>query len=194
MDKRKSEIQIRKWARDIISTPYETTPTTLAPPTQLYPLPPSTPLLSYNAISTRLALGTNSIPQGSGAELYVVPSYDDAGHSMVPTQAPTISTISEPRPPLTSRSTAPPDRALLAPEDAIYQGSLPKKQPAAATTLHKDLHMTAEDTSKLPRRGRRKDGNRSASRRRKGTWKKLLWVKQSCEHPLVDVPAIADSR
>ena len=42
------------------------------------------------------------------------------------------------------------------------------------------------DAARLPRRGRNKDTNRSGSKRRKGTWKKLLWVKQSCEVTFVD--------
>jgi hypothetical protein len=41
--------------------------------------------------------------------------------------------------------------------------------------------MTNGDSSKQLRRARRKDGNPGSGRRRKGTWKKLLWVKQSCE-------------
>ena len=36
------------------------------------------------------------------------------------------------------------------------------------------------DASGMPRRGRHKDRIRSASRRGKRVWSKLLWVKQSC--------------
>jgi phosphatidylinositol glycan class C protein len=109
---------------------------------------------------------------------------------MVPNLAPqTSATISGPFPPLTRSTTLPvhgtTDRSLLAPEDAIYQASPPRKQSAAVNKLQKDLRMTNgtnEDTPRLPSRGRRnKERNRSGSRRRKGTWKKLLWVKQSCE-------------
>lgn len=78
-----------------------------------------------------------------------------------------------------------PSRSLLAPEDAIYQSSPPRKQSAAVNKLQKDLRMTNGtngDIPRLPSRVRRhKDRNRSGSRRRKGTWKKLLWVKQSCK-------------
>jgi hypothetical protein len=112
---------------------------------------------------------------------------------MVPNQAPpTSATITEPLPPLTRSSTLPAysgrpiatDRTLLAPEDAIYQGSPPRKQSAAVVKLEKDLRMTNGEngsTVRLAGRGRHKDRTRSGSRRRKGTWKKLLWVKQSCQ-------------
>lgn len=93
-------------------------------------------------------------------------------------------------PPLTRSTTlptnvrsVPTDRSLLAPEDAIYQGSPPRKQSAAVNKLQKNLRMTNGsngDTTRLPSSGRRrKERNRSGSRRRKGSWKKLLWVKQS---------------
>jgi len=80
----------------------------------------------------------------------------------------------------TSFRAAAPDRTLLAPEDAIYQGSPPRKQSAAVSKLQKDLRMTSASTgeTRLPSRRRPKDGNRSRSRNR--VWKKLLWVKQSC--------------
>jgi phosphatidylinositol N-acetylglucosaminyltransferase subunit C len=109
---------------------------------------------------------------------------------MVPSLAPTISAISdEPLSPLTTSVKVPStstrgvasDRSLLAPEDAFYQGSPPRKQAVAANKIQKDLRMTNGDSPNLSRRGRRKDGHRSSSRRRKGAWKKLLWVKQSCE-------------
>ncbi|KAG0646710.1 Phosphatidylinositol N-acetylglucosaminyltransferase GPI2 subunit [Hyphodiscus hymeniophilus] len=72
------------------------------------------------------------------------------------------------------------DRSLLTPEDAIYQGSPPRKQSDTVKKLQKELRMTNSgnsDVLSLPGRGRNKV--RSGSRRRKGTWKKLLWVKQS---------------
>src|SRR5271168_36629 len=112
---------------------------------------------------------------------------------MVPNQAPpTSATNSSPVPPLTRAATLPAnvprtiaaDRSLLTPEDAIYQTSPPRKQSATVNKLEKDLRMTNGvngDAARLPRRGRHKERNRSGSRRRKGTWKKLLWVKQSCE-------------
>lgn len=121
----------------------------------------------------------------------------DAQRIMVPNQAPPTSTIrTGPLPPLTRSTTLPAnvrsvatDRSLLTPEDAIYQGSPPRKQSSAVNKLQKDLRMTNGvngDAARLPRRGRHKDRNRSGSRRRKGTWKKLLWVKQSCKDSIED--------
>jgi phosphatidylinositol glycan class C protein len=128
-------------------------------------------------------------------KLHSVSIHVDVQHIMVPNQAPPTSTTTTgplppltrsttlPLPPVTARSVAT-DRSLLTPEDAIYQGSPPRKQSAALQKLPKDLRMTNGvngDAARLPRRGRHKDRNRSGSRR-KGTWKKLLWVKQSCRH------------
>jgi phosphatidylinositol glycan class C protein len=112
---------------------------------------------------------------------------------MVPNQAPPTSTTTT-LPPLTRSTTLPSvpraagtDRTLLAPEDAIYQGSPPRKQSAAVQKLQKELRMTNGENGDaarptLSRRGRHKSRNRDTSRRRvpKGTWSKLLWVKQSC--------------
>ncbi|KAH6672101.1 phosphatidylinositol N-acetylglucosaminyltransferase-domain-containing protein [Halenospora varia] len=109
---------------------------------------------------------------------------------MVPNQAPpTSATTTAVFPPLTRGINLPSnlprggatDHRLLAPEDAIYQGSPPRKQSAAVNTLQKNLRMAngTNGDALLPRRGRSKSRNRSSSRRRKGTWKKLLWVKQS---------------
>ncbi|KAG9244286.1 phosphatidylinositol N-acetylglucosaminyltransferase-domain-containing protein [Calycina marina] len=80
--------------------------------------------------------------------------------------------------PASVRPTAP-DRSLLAPEDAIYQSSPPRRQSAVVNKLQKDLLMTSgvNGEIRLPSRRRHKDGHRSRSRHR--VWKKLLWVKQS---------------
>ena len=117
---------------------------------------------------------------------------------MVPNQAlPTSMTTT--LPPLTRSTTLPSvpraavtDRTLLAPEDAIYQGSPPRKQSAAVQKLQKELRMTNGENGdatrpSLSRGGRHKSRNRNASRRRvpKGTWSKLLWVKQSCGFNLI---------
>lgn len=85
-------------------------------------------------------------------------------------------------PPLVRSSTVPAslqshhraDPAHLAPEDAFYAASPPRRPSAyedSANALGSDLR---------PGRLRRKDGSRSRSRRRK-RFQKLLWVKQSCE-------------
>lgn len=77
----------------------------------------------------------------------------------------------------------PTDRTLLAPEDAIYLGSPPHRR-LAADKARGGLRMTngdttGDDSSRGQRRGRNQE-RMSSSRRRKVTWKKLLWVKQSC--------------
>lgn len=124
----------------------------------------------------------------------------DTQRNMVPNQVlPTPMAITGPAPPLTRNTTLPSkvqslttDHSLLTPEDAIYQGSPPRKQSAAVNKLQKDLRMTNGTDSaigaagRLPGRSRHKDTNRSGSRRRKGTWKKLLWVKQSCKDTFRD--------
>lgn len=121
---------------------------------------------------------------------------------MVPRQAPqpAVSTAQSSLPPLRplnrgntlpapSPSRAYPTDRLLAPEDAIYAGSPPRKPSAAVSKLQKDLRMTnggSDDSTRPHTRGRHKDrSSRSGSRRRKGTWKKLLWVKQSCKSYLL---------
>ncbi|KUJ14304.1 GPI2-domain-containing protein [Mollisia scopiformis] len=100
---------------------------------------------------------------------------------MVPNQAPpTTTTVTEPLPPLTRSTTLPAytprpittDRSLLTPEDAIYQGSPPRRLTEARVS------NGSSATARLPRE-RHTVRNRSGSRRRKGVWKKLLWVKQS---------------
>lgn len=48
------------------------------------------------------------------------------------------------------------------------------------------------EASRMPRRGRNKDRIRSASRRGKRVWSKLLWVKQSCGFPLYSSRISAD--
>jgi hypothetical protein len=114
---------------------------------------------------------------------------------MVPHQAPlsAASTLNTSFPPLNRANTLPApslhratatDRSLLAPEDAIYAGSPPRRQSAAVSKLQKDLRMTnggGDGNIRSLSRGRHKLRTaRSGSRRRKGAWKKLLWVKQTC--------------
>jgi phosphatidylinositol glycan class C protein len=116
---------------------------------------------------------------------------------MVPSQAPSISTTTTtkypPAPTLTRSTTlsthapqAAPNRTLLAPEDAIYQGSPPRKQSPVVKKLQHDLRMTngsngLEGNASGLQRGRGKSRNRSGSRKRKVKWSKLLWLKQSCK-------------
>ncbi|KAI1006952.1 hypothetical protein K3495_g1263 [Podosphaera aphanis] len=64
------------------------------------------------------------------------------------------------------------DRSLLVPDDALYHGTRARRASAAS--------LTAPPTTTAAAR-RKRTNNRSRSRtvRSKGTWKKLLWVKQS---------------
>ena len=144
--------------------------------------------------SATLAKHNNQIARLTTSTLHFtshhITSYEDALHDMAPTQAPISTSPKSTLPPLTRSTTLPAaprtvatDRTLLAPEDAIYQGSPPRKQSAAVNKLQKELRMTNGENgeaSRPPRRGRHKDRNRSASRRGKRVWSKLLWVKQSC--------------
>jgi phosphatidylinositol glycan class C protein len=120
---------------------------------------------------------------------------------MAPYQTPqSPASVTQPTlPPLTRGTTLPPiphrsstDRSLLAPEDAIYVGSPPRKPSAGISRLQKDLRMTngrSDDIISLQKRGRHKErsGRSGSSRRRKGTWKKLLWVNQTCVYSF-DLP------
>ncbi|KAF2435638.1 GPI2-domain-containing protein [Tothia fuscella] len=76
------------------------------------------------------------------------------------------------------------DPSRLAPEDAFYAQSPPRGR-RAPSPLGLGLGVGGNGTPKAKgrageaRRKRTKDRGRSSSRRRKGAWKKLLWVKQS---------------
>jgi hypothetical protein len=85
-----------------------------------------------------------------------------------------------PSPGLTRSATAPMEmpsprlaRSHLAPEDAFTSQSSSRRD--AVSTAGHDLGNELR-----PRNTRSKLGSRSRSRRRKRSWKKLLWVKQSC--------------
>lgn len=75
----------------------------------------------------------------------------------------------------------------LAPEDAFYAHSPPRRRREAvpgsnslANGADGALLSARTVSATRSRRTREKERGRSASRRRKGVWKKLLWVKQSC--------------
>ncbi len=92
----------------------------------------------------------------------------------------TVHQAQESRPVL-NRHLTPSDPSRLAPEDA-FTNSPPRKewrQSPSATEQGNGSVSVARVTSDA-RRKREKARDRSGSRRRKGTWKKLLWVKQSC--------------
>lgn len=80
----------------------------------------------------------------------------------------------------------------LAPEDAFYAHSPPRTRRAPITgssSLANGSDAAGPSartvTATRSRRTREKERGRSASRRRKGVWKKLLWVKQSCMAPVL---------
>ncbi|KAI5924458.1 phosphatidylinositol N-acetylglucosaminyltransferase-domain-containing protein [Camillea tinctor] len=84
-------------------------------------------------------------------------------------------------PSLTRAATLPNDiyspraaRSHLAPEDAFNTASPPRRQSGFDSSCANDSGPESR-----PRRMRAKLGSRSRSRRRKRSWKKLLWVKQS---------------
>lgn len=97
-----------------------------------------------------------------------------------------------------SEQRALPDPNRLAPEDAYYAPSLLKARAAAAAKANRDDSLrtlkgngnsaavtTLRPLSAVPKPEAEKDvrsvrGTSRRRRRRKGAWKKLLWVKQSC--------------
>lgn len=97
------------------------------------------------------------------------------------------------RPPLQSRP--PPDPSRLAPEDAYYPPSTARLRPPPTNysgnlrTLNGNAATPASVAALRPppavpgsesSLSHRKVRGTSRRRRRKGAWKKLLWVKQSC--------------
>jgi len=69
------------------------------------------------------------------------------------------------------------DPSHLAPEDAIYAASPPRRPSnfGSGGNVNEGLRDLRSRRLRL-----HEEGSRSRSRRRKRTWKKLLWVKQSC--------------
>lgn len=84
------------------------------------------------------------------------------------------------RPSIEHRPFTDPNR--LAPEDAFFAHSPPRRREEPyrrpTATFSTVDHTTIRGPSS--RRHIDKERGRSGSRRRKGEWKKLLWVKQSC--------------
>src|ERR1700761_1665104 len=90
------------------------------------------------------------------------------------------SEFERPFPPLGRSSTAPvaqrsrADPAYLAPEDAFYAASPPRRLSSF------ENGGNGSGNESRPRHNHHNRESRSRSRRRKRNWKKLLWVKQSC--------------
>ena len=95
-----------------------------------------------------------------------------------------LEDVADNTPQLDHRPFSDPNR--LAPEDAFFAHSPPRRHReisldgvSATTVVGERLGASRGGVS--ARRRREKERGRSGSRRRKGTWKKLLWVKQNCK-------------
>ena len=104
---------------------------------------------------------------------------------MAPPSGAQPETTSNGHPSQTARTMTDPNH--LAPEDAFYAHSPPRKHrdgvpgsDSMANGADTAVAMARNVSATRSRRTREKERGRSASRRRKGVWKKLLWVKQSC--------------
>lgn len=75
-----------------------------------------------------------------------------------------------------------PDPDRLAPEDAYFAPALSRVRSAPANYEESLRSMNGENTSHIGSAAalRKKLGGAPRRRKRKGAWKKLLWVKQSC--------------
>ncbi|KAK4930534.1 glycosylphosphatidylinositol anchor biosynthesis [Elasticomyces elasticus] len=86
------------------------------------------------------------------------------------------------------------DHTRLRPEDAIY-GTVPPRnsRPRQSSPLGRSDTVTPATTGQQTTHKRHKSRrNRSADRRRKGTWKKLLWVKQNFPDNYTDEETFLD--
>ncbi|MCJ1293305.1 hypothetical protein MMC34_004859 [Xylographa carneopallida] len=102
-----------------------------------------------------------------------------------------LEDVADNTPQLDHRPFSDPNR--LAPEDAFFAHSPPRRHReisldgvSATTVVGERLGASRGGVS--ARRRREKERGRSGSRRRKGTWKKLLWVKQNYPDNYTDPP------
>jgi phosphatidylinositol glycan class C protein len=97
-------------------------------------------------------------------------------------------------PPLTRSATVPeissPRRSHLAPEDAFYTASPPRRLNAFETNAQHDSGTESRARRLRPALGSR---SRSRHRRRRRSWKKILWVKQSFPDNYTDQTTFLDS-
>ncbi|KAK3646354.1 glycosylphosphatidylinositol anchor biosynthesis [Elasticomyces elasticus] len=86
------------------------------------------------------------------------------------------------------------DHTRLRPEDAIYGPAPPRNsRPRQSSPLGRSDTVTPATTGQQTTQKRHKSRrNRSADRRRKGTWKKLLWVKQNFPDNYTDEETFLD--
>jgi phosphatidylinositol glycan class C protein len=123
--------------------------------------------LSREALPTRVL---------SGMPALLACTHSTPCHSMTPYEgSPAKSPVSA------SRKAQVLDPSRLAPEDAFYTQSPPRRgRPPSPLGLGANgLKPRPGSRGGEARRKRNKERGRSSSRRRKGAWKKLLWVKQS---------------
>ncbi|MCJ1404555.1 hypothetical protein MMC11_007781 [Xylographa trunciseda] len=85
------------------------------------------------------------------------------------------------------------DPSRLAPEDAFFANSPPRRHRETSIDEATDVALVeglsvSSRVGTSARRRREKERGRSGSRRRKGTWKKLLWVKQNYPDNYTDPP------
>jgi phosphatidylinositol glycan class C protein len=73
------------------------------------------------------------------------------------------------------------DPSRLAPEDAIYPPHSPSRREKRTSPLGLGANGSVVPSGEV-KRSRNRSRGRSGSRRRNRAWKKLLWVKQSCEY------------
>jgi len=124
------------------------------------------------------SLATTTVAQDNGASINPL-------RSMTPSQpsaaSSNINYVINKKPPVPHRPFSDPNH--LAPEDAFYAHSPPRRQRQIDDFLGLNGVAAAADSPSIRgngsvRRRRGKDRGRSGSRRGKNVWKKLLWVKQ----------------
>jgi phosphatidylinositol N-acetylglucosaminyltransferase subunit C len=135
-----------------------------------------------------------------------------ASHPAPPSKPASLSPKDGPFPPLTRAATLPDlsspraSRSHLAPEDAFFTASPPRRHHHANGFENAGANGTAQDsgTESRSRRVRSSNNNnsgkggpdsrsRSRHRRRRRTWKKILWVKQSFPDNYTDATTFLDS-
>ncbi|KAK0334545.1 glycosylphosphatidylinositol anchor biosynthesis [Friedmanniomyces endolithicus] len=86
------------------------------------------------------------------------------------------------------------DLTRLRPEDAIYGPAPPRSRPRKSSPLGRSDTVTTATAGHVPtaHKSHRTRRGRSADRRRKTTWKKLLWVKQSYPDNYTDEETFLD--
>lgn len=110
-----------------------------------------------------------------------------------------LATTSSSNAPSSSQRLPSTDPSRLAPEDAFYAHSPPRRQRdkeayARVNGGYIDADSVSLRNGVQTRRKRDKERGRSGSRKNNGVWKKLLWVKQSCIHVLAMQKSVRSDR